>query len=474
MNQGTGSKASFIILFGVIAIIVYTMLVEQVEPHIPLLISLIFTATIATLDGIEWARIEKGMLDGLKVGAKPILILFLVGILIAVWMMSGTVPTLVSYGLSVISPEWFVLSALFITIIVSTFTGSSFTTIGTIGIAMMGMSNMIGINPALAAGAIVSGACFGDKMSPLSDTTNFASGISEVDLFTHIRTLMKTTVPALVLTIIAFLFISHNNGGIVQTNQIDEAIKVLNENFYVSGWTLLSPLLVVLLAFKRFPILGTLTVGALSGVITAWIFQTGITVPAVIQSLQHGFQLDTGNEMVDTMINRGGLQSMMWSISLIMIALSFGGIIREIGVIDKMLNLIIERLSHRGHLISSTALSSIAVNLLTGEQYLSILLPGQTFKPFFEKMKLDNRYLSRTLEDAGTLVNPLVPWGVSGAFFANTLGVPVMEYLPFALFLIFSPLLTVIFGYITFNSNRSIPLANIWIKSSLFTKSKHN
>lgn len=363
-------------------------------------------------------------------------------------MMSGTVPYLLEIGFTFISPQWFALSALFICIIVSTFTGSSFTTIGTVGVALMGIGVGLGINPALAAGAIICGACFGDKMSPLSDTTNFAPAVVKVDLFTHIRHLLWTTIPSLLITIVLFYFLGRSQGNFASFADIEAAQVALQSNFNLSILTLISPLLVIVFAVKRWPTIPVLVIGIASGILTAVFVQEQITLTQVFHVLQGGFSIDTGSDLVNRIVSRGGLQSKMWSISLIMIALSLGGLIQGLGLIQSLLEALTKWLNKRGHLIAATVFSSIAVNLATGEQYLSILLPGQTFLPFYEKIGLHPKNLSRTVEDAGTLINPLIPWGVSGAFFYTTLGVPVLEYAPYTFFLFLSPIFAIIFGYL--------------------------
>ncbi|WP_059103135.1 Na+/H+ antiporter NhaC [Shouchella shacheensis] len=435
--------SSFFVLF--VGVMIVSMFLLQTDPHMPLIVSLVLILGAAKRLGYKWEQLEEGLLTGIQTGIKPMLILMLVGVVIAVWMMSGTVPTLLFYGLQLISPEWFAVSALTVCIFVSTFTGSSFTTIGTIGVAMMGIGAALGVNPALAAGAIICGACFGDKMSPLSDTTNFAPGIVGVELFAHIRHLLWTTVPALAITYLLFLFLGQGGSG--DLPNVSAMLSSLEASFTVSALALLSPLLVVVLAAKRYPVLPVLVAGIVTGLLTAMFLQGEYSLGSVFNVMQSGFERETGNELIDEIVQAGGLQSMMWSISLIFIALALGGVAQKIGLIESLFQHLSRFLSKRGHLIASTAAGSISVNLMTGEQYLSILLPGKTFQSYYEKLGLQMKNLSRTLEDAGTLVNPLIPWGVSGAFFAQTLGVPVVDYLPYAFFLFLSPVFTLVYGY---------------------------
>lgn len=418
----------------------------KAEPHLAILSSLIFVVAYAAFRGFKYEQLEQHMINGIREAIKPILIMLLVGMTIAVWMMSGAVPTLLHYGLETLSATWFAPSALIITMIVSTFTGSSFTTIGTVGVALMGIAVALGVDPALAAGAIISGACFGDKMSPLSDTTNFAPGIVNVSVFDHIRFMMGTTVPAITITFILFFIFGQGNGAI-DSQTIGSTQQELALLFNLSPWTLLSPLLVMILALRKTPVVPTLIAGVVSGLLLTGLTQGNWNVGQWMSVIQNGLKIETDNNTVASIVSKGGLQSMMWSVSLVMLALAFGGVLRGIGVIDVIIERTVSKLKRDGSIISSAALASIGVNFMAGEQYLSILLPGQAFKKIFKDRSIDPRFLSRALEDGGTLVNPLIPWGVSGAFFASTLDVPVTAYVPFAFFLLLSPFFTFVFAF---------------------------
>lgn len=439
-------KTSFVLLFAVLALMFYTLLILKTEPHIPIVLAIVLVAGVVFKQGVSWEEIEKGMVKGVAAGIVPMLILSLVGMLIGVWMLSGTVPTLLYYGFQLISPEWFAVSALTITLIVSTFSGSSFTTIGTVGVALIGIAAALGVNPALAAGSIICGACFGDKMSPLSDTTNFSSSVAEVNIFDHIRHLMWTTVPALTVTYLVFTFIGRQSGSF-SGNQIAEASAVLQSSFSISWLTLLSPLAVIGLAFKKHSTIPVLMVGLLTGLVTAALIQGKADPLLWINTIQNGFEIESGNDIINGILNRGGFQSMMWSISLIFVALAFGGVIQHAGILEALLEKTVEHTKKTSTVIAQTAAACVGINLLTGEQYLSILLPGQAMKHVYEKNGLSRLNLSRTLEDAGTLVNPLVPWGVSGAFFASTLGVPALDFIPYAVLLYLCPIFSLILGF---------------------------
>lgn len=450
--QMKGKEAVFVVALGGITLLAL-MFLAKATPHMAIFGTMVMVGGYAYYRTRDFKRIESALINGIREAIMPVLILLLIGMLIGVWQMSGTVATILSIGLDTISAQWFLPSVLLITMIVSTFTGSAFTTVGTVGVALFGIGMALGISPALAAGAIVSGALFGDKMSPLSDTTNFAPAVAGVKLFDHIRFMMGTTVPAIVLTLILFTVLGRT-GETVDTTQIAEAQAALASRFDLSWTTLLAPLLVAILAFRKMPVLPTMLLGMGAGLLTAGIVQGNWSINNWTTVMQSGFKSGVDNETIATVLDRGGLESMLWSVSLVLIALAFGGLLRELGVFQAIVDSLLQRLKSPGSSVLSVVLSSIAVNLLAGEQYLSILLPGQAFKQGFIDREIDPRFLSRALEDGGTVINPLIPWGVSGAFFTATLGVPVLEYAPFAFFLWLSPIFSVILGYVRLGKQR--------------------
>lgn len=447
MNEGFSFRNSVILVTCLLVLIFVGMVIGGLGPHMVLIMCIALVACIGRYQGFAWDRMEVFMCRGVAQCVKAIFILGFIGVLIAVWMMSGTVPMLFYLGLKSISPQWYLLTSLFVTIIVSSFTGSSLTTAGTVGVALMGIANGFGINPSHAAGAVICGACFGDKLSPLSDTTNFAPGVVGVDIFVHIKNLLWTTVPALVLSILYFSFL----GSSITSHDFDlinQAKQVLEQSFNLSFASLLSPALVLTLAFLRFPTLPILGVGVLSGLLTVGFIQEQWNFGLWANVMQNGFELQSESAVVNDIVSRGGLMSMMFSISLVILALAFGGMLQGLGVISSLMEGVKQKLRRPGPIVASTAAASCGINFLTGEQYLSILLPGQAFKPLYEHARLGPQVLSRTLEDAGTLINPLVPWGVSGAFFTNALGVSVLDYAPHAVFLYLSPVFSVLFAYL--------------------------
>ncbi len=450
--QMKGKEAVFVMLMSGITLLAL-MFLAKATPHMAIFGTMVIVGGYAYYRSRDFKQIETAMINGIREAIMPVLILLLIGMLIGVWQMSGTVATILSIGLNTISAEWFLPSVLLITMIVSTFTGSAFTTVGTVGVALFGIGTALGISPALAAGAIVSGALFGDKMSPLSDTTNFAPAVAGVKLFDHIRFMMGTTIPAFIITLILFMFLGRS-GQTADTAQIAEAQAALSGRFDLSWLTLIAPVLVAVLAFRRMPVLPTMLVGMFAGVLTAGFVQGNWSISNWLGVMQSGFKSDVENELIANVLDKGGLESMLWSVSLVLIALAFGGLLRELGIFQAIVESLLERLKSPGSSVLSVVLSSIGVNLLAGEQYLSILLPGQAFKQGFIDRGIDPRYLSRALEDGGTVINPLIPWGVSGAFFAATLGVPVLEYAPFAFFLWLSPVFSIILGYVRLGKQR--------------------
>lgn len=414
----------------------------------PLLICIGFLAVVSVLKGFSWKELESGIVSGIKSGVQPIIVLALIGILIGVWEYSGAIPTVTVYALNLIEPQFLLLTALFSCMIISSLVGSSFTTVSTIGVALIGVASAAGLPLTWVAGAVICGACFGDKMSPLSDTTNFASGVGEIPIFKHIRHMTGTTIPALLITVLLFFFMGRSlTIASASTENIKAIVNGIENTVGISAWSLLSPLVVIVMAVRRMPVIPSLAAGILSAGVLAAFIQPDAGISSFLSAMQKGPVFSAGNEAVENILNRGGLQSMLGSISLIMIAFALGGLMEKTGLIKSLLEGVIKGIRSKGRLVFSTVSSSIAMNLLTGEQYLSILIPGQSFKALYDKLGIDRKHLTRSLEDGGTLVNPLIPWGVSGAFMSSALGVSVIDYLPFVFFLYISPLFSILFGF---------------------------
>ncbi|MBL4964287.1 Na+/H+ antiporter NhaC [Bacillus halotolerans] len=436
----------FIFMLGIIISCLFFL---HTEPHIPLFLCVVLLSAAGLWYGFSWNSLEKGIVNGIKNGVQPIIVLALIGILIGAWMYSGAIPSVTVYALSFIEPSHLLLTALFSCMIISTLVGSSLTTVSTIGVALIGVASAAGVPLEWTAGAVICGACFGDKMSPMSDTTNFAAGIGEISIFEHIRHMMGTTIPALLITVVLFYFLGLSvSADTASTDDIAHVIAGIKDAANVTPWALLSPLLVVLLAIKRVSVIPVLTAGIISSGILTAIFVPDSSIQAFMSALQNGTMFETDNEAAAKIINRGGLQSMMGSVSLIMIAFALGGLMEKIGLISALLEGVMKGIRSKGSLIAATVCSSIGVNLATGEQYLSILIPGQSYKSLYDKQNIQRKFLSRSLEDGGTLINPLIPWGVSGAFMATALGVPVIDYIPFTFFLYISPIISILVGFV--------------------------
>jgi NhaC family Na+:H+ antiporter len=321
--------------------------------------------------------------------------------------------------------------------------GSAFTVMSTIGIAFFGIGTTLGLNPALIVGAIVSGSVFGDKMSPLSESTNLASAIVGADLFKHIKHLMWSTVPAFIVSLILFAVLGLNNTN-ADLSEIDTVINVLESNFSISFWSLIPIALMLICAWKKIPAIITILLNVIVAVIMIIIQDPSVKIANIATVVESGFISETGNTQIDLLLSRGGISSMMPTVALIILTLSLGGILMEMGLITTVINSLVKRLNATWQLIVVTLLSSIGVNIFIGEQFLSVILPGNAFKEAFKEKNIDPVVLSRTLEDGGTVINYLIPWGIAGSFVASTFGVPTLVYLPFAFFSLLSPVFSII------------------------------
>jgi Na+/H+ antiporter NhaC len=416
------------------------------SPQTPVLVVIGLLILWSKLRGSSWDDIFDGIGDGVKNGIIPIFIFILIGALIGTWIAAGIIPSMMVAGFHMISAQWFVPSVFLVCALIGTSIGSAFTIISTIGIALFGMGQTLGMNPALVAGAIISGAIFGDKTSPLSDSTNLASAIAEDDLFAHIKNLMWTTIPAFLISFILYAILGNAGSG-ASLSKIDTTLKVLNSNFVISWWSILPIAILFFCAIMKVPAVATLILNITVTVGMIFIEKPGTPVKDIAGFIENGFVSKTGNASVDALLTRGGIASMMGTVSLIFLTLSLGGLLMKFDVIQTAMTPLAKKLKTPGSVVTATILSGIGVNIFVGEQYLSVILPGKAFKETFNKRGLDNLALSRVLEDGGTVINYLIPWGVAGAFAANTLGVPTLSFLPFCFFSLLSPLLSIISGF---------------------------
>lgn len=445
MKKKIGFGESIIILILLLAILGISVIKFGINPEVPVLFVAALIVFWAKLRGFSWDDIHDGIKEGINIAIIPIFIFILIGALIAVWIKGGIIPSIMVLGFHLISGQFFVPSVFIVCSIVGLAIGSGFTTISTIGIAFLGIGASMGQNLALIAGAIVSGAVFGDKMSPLSDSTNLSSAVAESELFAHIKNMMWSTIPAFLGSLILFTILG--NSGHIDLTKINRTIATLNHNFSISWWALLPILLMFICAWKKIPAIPTLFSNIILTTIMIFIQDSKMTIPKLTDLLTNGFIAKTDNAQVNALLTRGGISSMMATVALIISTLSLGGLLMKFGIIKKAMQPLVKRLPKTGSLILVTILSGIGINLFVGEQYLSVILPGRAFKDAFDKVGLHPLALSRVLEDGGSVINYLIPWGVAGSFAAATLGVPVLAFLPFTFFSLLSPIFSILSGF---------------------------
>ncbi len=422
-------------------------------------------AIVAIKNGHKWFDLQKAMIAGISTAMVAILILLAVGALIGTWLMAGTVPSLIYYGMQILSPQWFFAATCLICSVAALATGSSWTVAGTLGVALIGVSMGLGLSPAITAGAIISGAYFGDKMSPLSDTTNLAPAVVETDIFSHIRHMAWTTGPSYTVAIFLFAIVGLGTDSTSDSLALQQLMATLEQNFNISAFALLPLVVVLYMAYKKIPPLPTILFGALLGGVMAVILQPEVVLrfadspelsrgiamtKGVWLALSDGFVSTTGVAEVDNLLTRGGMSSMLVTIWLIITALAFGAVLEHAGMLQRLIDGALKRAKTTGSLIMTVVLSCIGINIVAADQYIAIVLPGKMYRAEFARRKLDPKNLSRVIEDAGTLTSPLVPWNTCGAYMAATLGVATLAYLPFAFFNLINPVVSVIYGFTGF------------------------
>jgi NhaC family Na+:H+ antiporter len=435
-------------------------------------IILLLSATVAGLISIQlktkWTGFLDSIIKNINVALPSILILLIIGSLAGTWLISGIVPIMIYYGINIIHPKIFLFTALIVSAIVSLVTGSSWSTIATIGIALLGIGQTLGISTGIVAGAIISGSYFGDKMSPLSDTTNLAPAVAGTDLFTHIRYMIVTTGPSMLLTSIAFFIIGFTNHFNLVEPNIEEVITTIESSFNLNPLLLLVPVILILIIIKKVPALPALLVGTFLGAIAAFIFQPQLiqqiagegvsrltaTYKVIMQAMFGETCIKTTNQMMNDLFTTGGMAGMLNTVWLILSAMVFGGAMEAGRLLEKITNSIISVVRSTGSLIASTIVTCIFFNITASDQYISIVVPGKMFSPTFKDKGLKPEVLSRTLEDAGTLTSVLVPWNTCGATQSRVLGVPTLTYLPFCFLNLINPIIAIIMGYANYKIRR--------------------
>ncbi|MAX68631.1 MAG: Na+/H+ antiporter NhaC [Flavobacteriales bacterium] len=428
-------------------------------------LALLFSGTLAAIIGIfygnNWKDILEGISKSIKSVTPSIIILLLIGSLAGTWLISGIVPAMIYYGLQILNPEIFLFATAIITAIVSLSTGSSWSTIATIGIALLGIGQALGLPVGLIGGAIISGAYFGDKMSPLSDTTNLAPAMAGTDLFTHIRYMMYTTIPSFSITLILFIIIGFRS-NIIGTENIDKLLQTLNTSFNITPWLFVVPVLVIILIVKKTPAIPALLAGSVLGGVFAIIFQPNIiteisgeasvtissSYKAVINAMSTDISITTNNNQINDLLTSGGMYGMLNTIWLIICAMIFGGILESTGLLRRIAEPIINYAKSTGSLVATTTGTCIFFNITASDQYISIVVPGRMFVDSYKEKGLSPENLSRTLEDSGTVTSVLIPWNTCGATQSAVLGVATLSYLPYCFFNLISPIMTIIYAYL--------------------------
>lgn len=420
--------------------------------QIILLIGGLVAAIVGFIDKVSIGRMLAEIWENLKSVFIPIMILFLVGALAGTWLVSGVIPAMVYYGLQVLSPAIFLPASVLIASLISIATGSSWTTSATVGIALVGIGTALQIHPGMIAGAVISGAYFGDKMSPLSDTTNLAPAMAGTDLFTHIRYMAITTTPTYIVTLIIFSILSMNieTAG---TTDVSEFLVSIKHTFHISPWLFLVPLaVIVLILFKTKPLIA-LGTGIVLAAIFAFIFQPDILSSltdnkfrSIFQAVLTDTQIATENTQLNDLFSSGGMKGMLWTIYLILCAMVFGGIMDGIGALARITRALLSIATSIFGLFASTVISCLGLNAIASDQYLAIVIPGKMFKKAFQDRGLAPENLSRTLEDSGTVTSVLIPWNTCGAYQSGVLGVDTLSYAGYAFFNFLSPITTLLFA----------------------------
>ncbi len=477
-SKGALFGIALIPLVSLFVILGFSIIVWGLDPHIPLLLSAAVATVVAIfILGYSWDELQDGISESIGLALGAVLILMIIGVVIGAWIISGTVPGLIYYGLEVINPKFFLVSALVLSAIISISTGSSWTAAGTIGIALIGIATALDFHIGWTAGAVVSGAYFGDKMSPLSDTTNLAPAVAGTDIFKHIKSMLYTTVPAFLVAAIVYTVVGFNlsSSGDVDLGQVEATQEVLKMSFNIGLWIFIPPILVIVMILVKVPALPALFVSALIGIAIA-VPMNDYAVEDAFGVMHYGYESDAaavleaegykaidtgevddngdaimdyekGGELVEAgvvsnvndLLSRGGLDSMLWTISLIICAMVFGGIMEAAGLLQAVVDMILKLVFGYTSLVVATIATSAFVNVVAADQYLAIVLPGKMYKKSFtEDYNVEPECFSRVLESGGTLTSPLVPWNTCGATMSSFLGVPVWGAGGYALFAIFN------------------------------------
>jgi len=473
-QQEPSITLSLIPISVLIALMVFNVIIFKDNATFgPNQLALLIASLVAGMLGVfslrlSYIYLEKQIIKSIAMAMQSILILLVVGSLISIWIASGIVPLMIYYGLEIINPSVFLAVSCLVSCIVSLCTGSSWSTSGTIGIALIAIGQTLGVPMGMVAGAVISGAYFGDKMSPLSDTTNLAPAMAGTDLFTHIRHMVYTSGPAIVLSLLGFLILGFfYQGSALNSDAIADVQSTIIDNFNINLLLLMVPLAVVTMVGLKVPALPALIGGVLLGCLAAVIFQQdllgnmmdggfslGKAYGVLVTVAASGFSIETGNEVIDSLFSRGGMASMLNTVWLILCAMVFGGMLEACGMLRKLANVILAGASGAGTLIGATVATCLFMNATASDQYIAIVVPARMFRAAYLRKELHPKNLSRAVEDSGTVTSVLIPWNSGAAFHSGVLGVSTLSYLPFCFFNLLSPIISVFLGVMNLTIDR--------------------
>ncbi|MGM0499504.1 MAG: Na+/H+ antiporter NhaC [Bacillota bacterium] len=444
-NNKPDTKIAVIALLTVIAVILISIRTVLVLES-ALVLGTMTAALFALYLGLSWKEIESGMIDGIKNALGASLILIIIGMVIGSWILSGTIQTMVYYGLELLSPGIFLPAAFILSAITSILIGSSFGTIATMGIVLLGVAEGLGVPKAITVGAIVSGAMLGDKISPMSDSTNLTAAMSSTELFDHIKSMLYISVPAALISLILYAFIGrfYLESGADLAN-INLILGNLEQNFNITFWTLIPPILMLLLSLFKMPAIASLSISFITASIFAVLTQ-GASFADVLNAAANGYQADTGLELLDNLLTQGGINNMMSTVAIIMAGTAMGGILEKAKVLEVILDSMLKVIKKPRDLILISLSSAYVMLLATGEMYVSIVIPGRTLAPAYQEMEIDTNVLSRSLETASTLGCSILPWGVVSVYIQNVMDIG-FSYIPYTFLSFLAPVIAVIYAY---------------------------
>ena len=466
----------FMIALLAISIVLYGIDAALGPLQLALFMSAVVAAVVAHKNGHSWEKLGEETVKGISLAMTAIMILLMVGALIGVWNMSGTIATMVYYGVKYIDPSWFYLAAALLTGIVGLVTGSSWTTAATLGVAFIGMAAAIGASPAITAGAVISGAYFGDKMTPLSETTILTPQIVGSNVYTHIGSMAKATIPAYLLSLVLFFLIGRNLTTSVSPEETAAVLQALESSYNISLWNLLPVLVLLLLGIRKYPAFLSILIGALVGALVAVVMQPQVVTAfandpslsywlAALKSMwtamANGFTASTAYEQINALFSGGGMDSMLTTVWLILGAMSFGAMMDYGGFNKRLITPVIDRVKSIGGMIAAVMVTSLGFNIVAGDQYIAIVLPARMFMLEFRRRGVHPETLATAVENSGTVTSPLIPWNSCGAYMTATLGVSTFVYLPYCFFNFLNFILGMVYGFIGFNIMRLDPEASL-------------